>query len=110
MIVKKYDEKRNVYILKPKIMEDYEELAKGQSVGDVEASHDEISEQITIEFRAIFENNQISGFLTLPLANKILNICDMITQNKGVKLNIFFKGEIIDCDDTFFKRLIPQGS
>ena len=48
MIVKKFDEKRNVYILQPKIKEDKEQLAKGQSAGDVEASHDEISEQITI--------------------------------------------------------------
>ena len=34
----------------------------------------------------------------------------MITQHKGVKFNVFFKGDIIDCDDTFYKRLIPQGS
>jgi hypothetical protein len=85
-------------------------VPNGQSADDVEASHDEISEQITIEFRAINEKNQISGFLTLPIADKILKICDMISLNKGVKFNAFFNGEIIDCDDTFFKRLIPQGS
>jgi hypothetical protein len=31
------------------------DLAKGQSADDIEASHEEISEQITIEFRAICE-------------------------------------------------------
>lgn len=52
MQVKKYDEVRQVYTLKPKVKEDLD-LAKTPSLGDVEAKHDEISDQITIEFRAV---------------------------------------------------------
>ena len=54
MVVKKYDEARQVYILKPKTKDDLE-LSKTISFGDIEAKHDEISDQITIEFRAITE-------------------------------------------------------
>ena len=54
MLVKKYDEARQVYILKPKTKDDLE-LSKTISLGDIEAKHDEISDQITIEFRAITE-------------------------------------------------------
>ena len=39
MQVKKYDEVRQLYLLKPKIKEDHE-LSKVPSIGDVEASHD----------------------------------------------------------------------
>ena len=54
MLVKKYDEARQVYILKPKTKDDLE-LSKTISLGDIEAKHDEISDQITIEFRAVTE-------------------------------------------------------
>jgi hypothetical protein len=52
MQVKKYDEARRVYTLKPRVKEGLE-LSVTPSLGDVEAKHDEISDQITIEFRAV---------------------------------------------------------
>lgn len=109
MQVKKYDEVRQVYTLKPKVKEDLD-LAKTPSLGDVEAKHDEISDQITIEFRAVQEGKQISGFLTVPLTDKILNMRDMIPVPKANSFCIMYKGEIVKGDDTFLKRLIPQGS
>jgi hypothetical protein len=77
------------------------------SVGDVEARHDEISDQITIEFRAVSESKQISGFLTIPLNEKINNMRDMIPLDKAKSMSIIFKGETIKADDTFLKKLIP---
>ena len=106
MQVKKYDETRQVYILKPKTKDDLE-LSKTLSVGDVEAKHDEISDQITIEFRAVKENKQISGFLTVPLTDKILNMREIIPVQKPNSMNLIYKGELVKGDDTYVKRLIP---
>ena len=77
------------------------------SVGDVEARHEEISDQITVEFRAISENKQISGFLTIPLNEKINNMRDMIPINKAKSMSIIYKGEFIKPDETFLKKMIP---
>ena len=77
------------------------------SVGDVEARHDDISDQITIEFRAISEDKQMSGFLTIPLNEKINNMRDMIPINKAKSMSIIYKGDFIKPDDTFLKKLIP---
>jgi hypothetical protein len=73
----------------------------------VEARHDEISDQITIEFRAVSENKQISGFLTMPLNDKINKMRDMIPIDNAKSMFIIFKGETIKPDDTFLKKLIP---
>ena len=108
MQVKKYDETRHLYLLKPKLKDELDvSLSKVHSQGDVEARHDEISDQITIEFRALQEGKQISGYLTLPLNDKINNMRDMIPLSKAKSMSIMYKGETIKSDDTFLKKMIP---
>jgi hypothetical protein len=108
MQVKKYDEPRKLYILKPKL-KDGQELTQTFSAGDIEASHEELSEQITVEFRALSDQRQLSGFLTVNINDKIMLMRDLLTIPKANSMNVLYKGEIVKSDETFFKRQILNG-
>ena len=109
MQVKKYDEARKLYVLKPKPKETPEGLKKELSTGDVEAAHDEVAEQITVEFRVLTDQRQLSGFLTVNINDKIMAMRDLLTIPKANSLNILYKGELVKADETFLKRQILKG-
>jgi hypothetical protein len=57
MQIKKYDETRKVYVCKPKLGEEGEaEDDKSKDKEDIEASHEELSDQIVINIRILTED------------------------------------------------------
>ena len=62
MQIKKYDEARKIYICKPKLGEEgASEEEKKKETEDIEAPHDELSEQILINIRILTEDAQTTG-------------------------------------------------
>jgi hypothetical protein len=106
VLIKKYDEPRQTYICKIKQSEEKEKDMK--DLGDIEAKHDELQDNIIINARCLSEQLQSIGMLSVSINDTISSIKNFF-PSKGGALSVIFRGEIVNSDDTFAKRMVKQG-